>query len=170
MEAASRRQAILDRLRTADRPVSASALAAGLNVSRQIIVGDIALLRAGGAEISATPRGYVLPRATDGITRTIACRHTLAQTGQELDILVDNGCTVLDVIVEHPVYGQLTSQLQISSRYDVEQFLARIRDSDAAPLSMLTGGLHLHTLCCPNEDAYTRACAALKAAGLLLGD
>lgn len=170
MEAASRRQAILDRLRTADRPVSASALAAGLNVSRQIIVGDIALLRAGGAEISATPRGYVLPRATDGITRTIACRHTLAQTGQELDILVDNGCTVLDVIVEHPVYGQLTGQLQISIRYDVEQFLARIRDSDAAPLSMLTGGLHLHTLCCPNEDAYTRACAALKAAGLLLDD
>lgn len=170
MEAASRRQAILDQLRKADRPVSASALAAGLNVSRQIIVGDIALLRAGGAEISATPRGYVLPRATDGITRTIACRHTLAQTGQELDILVDNGCTVLDVIVEHPVYGQLTGQLQISSRYDVEQFLARIRDSDAAPLSMLTGGLHLHTLCCPNEDAYTRACAALKAAGLLLGD
>lgn len=170
MEAASRRQAILDRLRTANRPVSASALAAELNVSRQIIVGDIALLRAGGAEISATPRGYVLPRATDGITRTIACRHTLAQTGQELDILVDNGCTVLDVIVEHPVYGQLTGQLQISSRYDVEQFLARIRDSDAAPLSMLTGGLHLHTLCCPNEDAYTRACAALKAAGLLLGD
>lgn len=170
MEAASRRQAILDRLRTADRPVSASALAAGLNVSRQIIVGDIALLRAGGAEISATPRGYVLPRATDGITRAIACRHTLAQTGQELDILVDNGCTVLDVIVEHPVYGQLTGQLQISSRYDVEQFLARIHDSDAAPLSMLTGGLHLHTLCCPNEDAYTRACAALKAAGLLLGD
>lgn len=170
MEAASRRQAILDQLRTADRPVSASALAAGLNVSRQIIVGDIALLRAGGAEISATPRGYVLPRATDGITRTIACRHTLAQTGQELDILVDNGCTVLDVIVEHPVYGQLTGQLQISSRYDVEQFLARTRDSDAAPLSMLTGGLHLHTLCCPNEDAYTRACAALKAAGLLLGD
>ena len=170
MEAASRRQAILDRLRTADRPVSASALAAGLNVSRQIIVGDIALLRAGGAEISATPRGYVLPQATDGITRTIACRHTLAQTGQELDILVDNGCTVLDVIFEHPVYGQLTGQLQISSRYDVEQFLARIRDSDAAPLSLLTGGLHLHTLRCPNEDAYTRACAALKAAGLLLGD
>lgn len=170
MDAASRRQAILDRLRTADRPVSASALAAGLNVSRQIIVGDIALLRAGGAEISATPRGYVLPRATDGITRTIACRHALAQTGQELDILVDNGCTVLDVIVEHPVYGQLTGQLQISSRYDVEQFLARIRDSDAAPLSMLTGGLHLHTLRCPNEDAYTRACAALKAAGLLLDD
>ena len=164
MDAASRRQAILDRLRTADRPVSASALAGDLNVSRQIIVGDIALLRA------ATPRGYVLPRATDGITRTIACRHTLAQTGQELDILVDNGCTVLDVIVEHPVYGQLTGQLQISSRYDVEQFLARVQAHDAAPLSMLTGGIHLHTLRCPDAAACERACAALKAAGLLLDD
>ena len=170
MNAAERRTKIIELLAASDRPMSATALAARCGVSRQIIVGDIALLRAGGAEISATPRGYVLPRATDGITRTIACRHALAQTGQELDILVDNGCTVLDVIVEHPVYGQLTGQLQISSRYDVEQFLARIRDSDAAPLSMLTGGLHLHTLCCPNEDAYTRACAALKAAGLLLGD
>ena len=170
MTAEQRRSRISARLHESHQPISATALARELGVSRQIIVGDIALLRAGGAEISATPRGYVLPRATDGITRTIACRHTLAQTGQELDILVDNGCTVLDVIVEHPVYGQLTGQLQISSRYDVEQFLARIRDSDAAPLSMLTGGLHLHTLCCPNEDAYTRACAALKAAGLLLDD
>ena len=170
MHAEERRETILKLLRQSAQPVSASTLAGQLSVSRQIIVGDIALLRAGGAEISATPRGYVLPRATDGITRTIACRHTLEQTGTELDILVDNGCTVLDVIVEHPVYGQLTGQLQISSRYDVEQFLARIRDSDAAPLSMLTGGLHLHTLRCPNEDAYTRACAALKAAGLLLGD
>ena len=169
MDAASRRQAILDRLRAADRPVSASSLAAEQNVSRQIIVGDIAILRAGGAEISA-PRGYVLPQATDGITRTIACRHTLEQTGQELDILVDNGCTVLDVIVEHPVYGQLTGQLQISSRYDVEQFLARVQAHDAAPLSMLTGGIHLHTLRCPDEAACARACAALKAAGLLLDD
>ena len=163
MEAAARRQAILGRLRTADRPVSASSLAAELNVSRQIIVGDIALLRAGGAEISATPRGYVLPRATDGITRTIACRHTLEQTGTELDILVDNGCTVLDVIVEHPVYGQLTGQLQISSRYDVEQFLA-LRGQHARH------GNALHTLRCPDEAACERACAALKAAGLLLDD
>ena len=167
MEAASRRQAILDRLRTADRPVSASALAAGLNVSRQIIVGDIALLRAGGAEISATPRGYVLPRATDGITRTIACRHTLAQTGQELDILVDNGCTVLDVIVEHPVYGQLTGQLQISNRYDVGQFVQRCRRQEAAPLSQLTDGIHLHSLSCPDEASYEHLKARLRELGFL---
>ena len=135
-----------------------------------LLVDTYNSLQSGGAEISATPRGYVLPQATDGITRTIACRHTLEQTGQELDILVDNGCTVLDVIVEHPVYGQLTGQLQISSRYDVEQFLARVQAHDAAPLSILTGGIHLHTLRCPDEAACARACAALKAAGLLLDD
>ena len=168
MDAASRRQAILDRLRTADRPVSASLLAAEQNVSRQIIVGDIAILRAGGAEISATPRGYVLPQAMDGITRTIACRHTLEQTGQELDILVDNGCTVLDVIVEHPVYGQLTGQLQISSRYDVEQFLARVQAHDAAPLSMLTGGIHLHTIRATDEKTLERVIQGLKDKGFLL--
>ena len=169
MKAEERRQIIAQTL-TADKAISATALAGKFSVSRQIIVGDIALLRAGGAEISSTPRGYVLPRATDGITRTIACRHTLEQTGTELDILVDNGCTVLDVIVEHPVYGQLTGQLQISSRYDVEQFLARVQAHDAAPLSMLTGGIHLHTLRCPDAAACERACAALKAAGLLLDD
>lgn len=167
MDAASRRQAILDRLRAADRPVSASSLAAEQNVSRQIIVGDIAILRAGGAEISATPRGYVLPQAMDGITRTIACRHTLAQTGQELDILVDNGCTVLDVIVEHPVYGQLTGQLHLSSRYDVGQFLQKVSRSGARPLSALTGGVHLHTILCPDEAAWHRVRAALDQAGFL---
>ena len=166
MEAAARRQAILDRLRTADRPVSASSLAAELNVSRQIIVGDIALLRAGGAEISATPRGYVLPRATDGITRTIACRHTLEQTGTELDILVDNGCTVLDVIVEHPVYGQLTGPLQISNRYEVSQFIERCKKAE--PLSSLTDGIHLHTLSCPDEAAFERTKSALRALHVLL--
>ena len=140
MNTEKRREILMKRLREAKQPLTGTKLARELGVSRQIIVGDIALLRAGGAEISATPRGYVLPRATDGITRTIACRHTLEQTGTELDILVDNGCTVLDVIVEHPVYGQLTGQLQISSRYDVEQFLARVQAHDAAPLSMLTGG------------------------------
>ena len=166
MEAAARRQAILNRLRTADRPVSASSLAAELNVSRQIIVGDIALLRAGGAEISSTPRGYVLPRATDGITRTIACRHTLEQTGTELDILVDNGCTVLDVIVEHPVYGQLTGPLQISNRYEVSQFIERCKKAE--PLSSLTDGIHLHTLSCPDEAAFERTKSALRALRVLL--
>ena len=170
MDAQERRQAIARRLEEASGPVSAAVLAREHSVSRQIIVGDIALLRAGGMDIAATPRGYVLPAPAAGLVRTLACRHRADQMEEELNAMVDQGCTVLDVIVEHPVYGQLTGQLQISSRYDVEQFLARVQAHDAAPLSMLTGGIHLHTLRCPDAAAGERACAALKAAGLLLDD
>lgn len=62
MHSDERRKAIADVLRAADAPISASALAEKFSVSRQIIVGDIALLRSSGEEILATPRGYVTPK------------------------------------------------------------------------------------------------------------
>lgn len=168
MDAAQRRQAIQARLREAQVPVSASALASAFSVSRQIIVGDIALLRAAGEEISATPRGYLLAREAQGLIRTVACRHGINGTRQELCILVDQGCSVLDVVVEHAVYGQLAGQLQLSSRYDVDQFMDRLGHEGNKPLSTLTGGIHLHTLRCPDEAAFDRARAALREAGFLL--
>lgn len=168
MNAENRRQAILTMLSQSDVPVSAGALASRFSVSRQIIVGDIALLRASGEDISATPRGYVIPREHEGLIRTVACVHSKEQTEQELDIMVDNGCSVLDVVVEHPIYGQLTGQLQISSRFEVSQFVDRLSKEGGSPLSALTGGIHLHTLRCPNEDAYRRTCDQLRSAGLLL--
>ena len=170
MHAQDRRQAILDTLRRSGGPVSASALAEQFSVSRQIIVGDIALLRAAGAEISATPRGYVIPPATTGLTRQVACQHDAAGMEAELNTMVDNGCTVVDVIVEHPVYGQLTGPLQLSNRYDVAQFLSRCAQSEARPLSALTEGIHLHTLSCSDEAAFNRVREALRALGVLLED
>ena len=170
MDAETRRAAILRRLETEESPVSASTLAGEFSVSRQIIVGDVALLRAGGSEISATPRGYVLARTVQGIERTVACRHGLDGTREELYILVDNGCSVLDVVVEHAVYGQLVGQLQLSSRYDVDQFMDRLGSEGNKPLSTLTEGIHLHTLRCPDEAAYERAREALRRAGYLLED
>ena len=168
MQAEERRRAILDSLRNTDTPVSATALARRFSVSRQIIVGDVALLRAAGAEISATPRGYLIQKAPAGLTRQVACRHDAAGMEAELNAMVDNGCTVLDVIVEHPVYGQLTGSLQLSSRYDVQQFLHRCAASDAQPLSLLTEGIHLHTLACPDQAAFDRVQAALREMGVLL--
>ena len=168
MDAETRRAAILRRLEAEEDPVSASVLASVFSVSRQIIVGDVALLRAGGAEISATPRGYVLARSAQGIERTVACRHGLDGTREELYILVDNGCSVLDVVVEHAVYGQLVGQLQLSSRYDVDQFMDRLVSEGNKPLSTLTEGIHLHTLRCPDAAAYDRARNALRRAGYLL--
>ena len=162
MRAEERRQAIRELLQRAKQPVSATALAAQFSVSRQIIVGDIALLRAAGADISATPRGYVILRETGGLVRQVAVQHDAAGMGEELNAMVDQGCTVLDVIVDHPIYGQLTGPLQLSNRYDVGQFLSRCAQSDARPLSELTEGIHLHTLSCPDEAAFGRVCRELR--------
>lgn len=168
MQAENRRQAILEILHTAPGPVSAASLAARFSVSRQIIVGDIALLRASGTDISATPRGYIILPETTGILRQIAVQHDPSQMESELNAVVDQGCTVLDVIVEHPVYGQLTGPLQLSSRYDVAQFIARCTQAEAQPLSKLTEGIHLHTLSCPDESAFERVQAALDSMDILL--
>lgn len=170
MRADERRAAISCILEQADQPVSASVLAERLGVSRQVIVGDVALLRAGGLDVSATPRGYVSRRAAPGLLRQVACHHDAAGMRSELNAMVDQGCTVLDVIVEHPVYGQLTGPLQLSSRYDVDEFLHRCDCSDARPLSDLTEGIHLHTLACPDEAAFQRVLADLRKMGVLLSD
>jgi len=149
---------------TTKRPVSATTLAEQFGVSRQIIVGDIALLRAGGLDVVATPRGYRLGEE-DGLTHTVACIHTAEQTEAELLAIVDNGCDVIDVVVEHPIYGQITGQLSISSRYDVAQFIEKCAVS--VPLSALTDGVHIHNIRCPDEDAYRRVHEALEKLGVL---
>ena len=131
-------------------------------------MGDIALLRAGGLNIAATPRGYMIQRSPAGLVRQVAVRHDGPTMEAELNAMVDQGCTVLDVIVEHPIYGQLTGPLQLSNRYQVSQFIARCRQQDAAPLSQLTEGIHLHTLSCPDQDAYQRVRHALGELGILL--
>ena len=87
---------------------------------------------------------------------------------RELEIMVDNGCTVENVIVEHSVYGQLVGQLMLSSRYDVAEFIRKVSESGSKPLSDLTGGIHLHTLRCPDESAFGRVTAELREAGYLL--
>lgn len=168
MNAGGRRERILERLRESGGPLSATALAGELSVSRQIIVGDVALLRAAGARITATPRGYVLEGRPLGELYTVACRHEPEDMERELNILVDQGCTVENVIVEHSVYGQMVGQLSISSRYDVGEFIRKVMENGARPLSDLTEGTHLHTLRCPDRAAYERAAAALDKAGFLL--
>ncbi len=167
MRSEERRAAVLKALREAKEALSASALAERYRVSRQVIVGDVALLRAGGEDISATPRGYVLRRGEEGILRRLACRHSDAEMESELNAIVDQGCTVLDVIVEHPVYGELTGALHLKSRYDVREFLDRCAQSDARPLSDLTEGVHLHTVSCPDEAAYERVRKTLHELGVL---
>ena len=166
MNAEQRREAILNILRRADQPLSATALAGTFSVSRQIVVGDTALLRAAGADISATPRGYVMQQETTGFLYKVATRHTAENMEAELNAMVDQGCTVIEVIVDHPIYDQITGPLELSSRYDVSQFL--LRSAETQPLSILTEGIHLHTLSCPDEAAFIRVQNALRDLGVLL--
>ena len=165
MTAIERRNAIYQVL-SADTPISATALAGRFGVTRQVVVGDIALLRAEGRSVIATPRGYIIP-VPDGFLRTIACVHNAQQTRDELNAMVDCGCTVIDVVVEHPVYGQLTAPLAISSRYDVEQCIEKMASASASPLSALTEGIHLHTLSCPDAQVFDHLCDKLREMGML---
>ena len=169
MTANDRRQHIYTQLLSADAPLSATALAKEYNVSRQIIVGDIALLRAEGRQIAATPRGYVITQP-GGLTVQLAVCHSAGETCEELYAMVDCGCTVQDVVVEHPVYGQLTAALQLASRYDVDQFIRSMASSDARPLSALTEGIHLHTLSCPTEEVLAHLKDKLRTMGVLLDE
>lgn len=160
-----RKAAIIEAIRTSETPVSASALARKLHVSRQIIVGDIALIRASGTQIIATPRGYVWERSNAGSERKIAVMHAPQQMREELYTIVDQGAEVVDIIVEHPTYGQLVGQLQLSSRYDVDQFIDRMQGNE--PLSQLTHGVHLHTIRCRDAAVFERVENALRKKGLL---
>jgi len=170
MDATERRQGILQILKQITEPISASAIASRFAVSRQIIVGDIALLRAANIAISATPRGYILDDnsvSKNDYLYTIACKHNRENLAQELYTIVDNGCGLIDVIVEHTVYGQISGQLHIFSRYDADCFLEKIAKDCASPLCDLTGGVHLHTLSCPSEEAYERVISQLKESDIL---
>ena len=167
MDSSERRKRIVQILTAADGAVTGTALSKDCDVSRQIIVGDIALLRAASYAIDATPRGYVMQRENSQARRVIACRHEDARLQEELYTVVDNGCGVLDVIVEHPLYGEISGSLQIFSRYDVDAFCKKLEKEKANPLCALTGGIHLHTLSCPSEEAYQRVLSALREKGIL---
>ena len=167
LSAAERRAAVARLLEAAQGPVSASVLAAKFSVSRQIIVGDVALLRAAGADISATPRGYLVNRKRGMVERTVACVHAPEDMERELNAIVDAGGEAVDVVVEHPVYGQLTGALHVRSRSDVAQFIRRVAENRAKPLSNLTGGVHLHTIRTPDEAACRRVIQALEREGFL---
>lgn len=170
MNAIERRGKIAEILKKSEVAVSATSLAHELSVSRQIVVGDVALLRASGMEIISTARGYLMNNTQAGKLYSIVCVHDDKGIEQELQIMVDHGCYVQDVIIEHPVYGSLTGELRISNRYDVSQFMEKIDEHDAPPLSRLTGGIHIHRLLCKSEADFMRCSEDLRKHGFLLDE
>lgn len=165
-----RRQMLLDKLKATADPLKGGELASLMGVSRQVIVGDMTLLKAKGEPIIATSQGYLYMRETadDDLYRVLACHHKPEDTQDELYVLVDAGVTVKDVSIEHPVYGELTAGIHVSSRSEVDMFMQRVRETGASYLLELTGGLHLHTITAPNVAILEQAMNDMRAAGYLL--
>ena len=169
MNGDERREAIMRDLHDAAKPLSGSALARKAGVSRQVIVQDIALLRANGCDIIATARGYVLREGTaeQMPTRLIKVHHTVDQLEDELDTIVDLGGAVLNVMVNHRVYGKITADLDIRSRRDVARYLESIRSGKSVPLMTVTSGYHYHRVAADTEEQLDEIEAALDAKGYL---
>lgn len=166
-----RRNFILDWLKTSNEPLTGQAIAIKMNVSRQVIVQDISLLKAKDEPIIATAQGYIYlheKQSNYPFKRIIASRHTPTKTEQELNILVDLGVFIRDVIVEHPIYGELTASLMLKNRRDVQQFIKKMEQTSASYLLDLTDGTHLHTIEAETEKQLEEACAALEKAGFIL--
>lgn len=167
MSAKSRRETMIGLLKTATTPISGSELSRHCQVSRQIIVQDIAWLRAAGYRILSTTKGYLL-QELPALTRVLQVQHTDQQIEDELNTIVDLGGTVLDVSVQHEVYGNLKAPLYVASRHQVQEFLTSLEDRQAYPLKNLTADVHSHTVEADSEETLNLITQALHEKGYLL--
>ncbi|MFL0248389.1 transcription repressor NadR [Candidatus Clostridium stratigraminis] len=171
MSSNERRKLIEEILLNREEPQKGSKLAQELGVTRQVIVKDIAILRAEGMAIIATPEGYIIPRKEiHKVRRVIAVCHKIEEIEEELSLIVKFGGKIEDVIIEHPLYGEMRSMLMIKTLYDVQSFIEKCKKYNAEPLLTLTRGIHLHTIEADDEETLDRIIKELKVKKLLISD
>lgn len=162
-----RRKKIIEYMCAGQEPLSGTSLAESFGVSRQVIVQDVALLRAEGYDILSTNRGYILERPCT-ITRVFKVCHTDADIEKELNCIVDLGGIVQDVFVNHKAYGRVSAQLNIASRRDVDLFIQAIKTGKSTPLKNVTSNYHYHTVEAASKEILDEIEAALKKLGFLV--
>lgn len=169
MTATQRREAIIELLLKERKPLKGTDLAVSFNVTRQIIVKDIAILRAKGNNIIATPDGYMFNDDSGSrIKSIIAVNHDNEGMIKELEIVVKYGGIIEDVIVEHPLYGEIKGLLMIKNLNDLNKFKTSLNSIDAKPLSVLTNGIHLHTISVDSKENMELIKKELKENGFIL--
>ncbi len=161
MKVNERRKAIVNLLLASKTPISGSELSEHFNVSRQIIVQDVAILKGLGYEILSTHNGYVIQKSPL-VERVFKLKHTTEQTEDELNSIVDLGGTIVDVFVWHKVYGRISATLNIFSRLHVKQFLEGVRTGKSTELMNITGGYHYHTVRADSEVVLDKIEEALQ--------
>jgi len=161
MNGEMRRQEILERIKSSPQPLPGAELAKQFHVSRQVIVQDIALLRMAGHDIVSTNRGYILnvPRT---LRRVFKVFHVEDDIMDELHTIVDQGGKIVDVFVNHKIYGKVRAEMWIRSRRDVEEFMKGIHSGKSAPLMNITSGYHYHTVEAEAEDVLGLVESALR--------
>ncbi len=170
MTGQERRSLIISALTETNKPITGTSFAEKANVSRQVIVQDVSLLKAKGEPIVATSQGYMYmekQKEAEQFQHVIACVHTPEATREELYLIVDHGATVRDITIEHPVYGDLTASIMVSNRNEADQFISKMEANNTSYLAPLTEGIHLHTLEADTEEKLNAACEALAKAGIL---
>jgi uncharacterized protein len=171
MNSKERREYILDKLVKSNEAQKGHILAAEIGVTRQIIVKDIAILRAEGVNVIATPEGYLIPRdRIPKAKKVIAVCHRSEDIEEELKSIIKYGGVVEDVIVEHPLYGEIKGMLMIKTLEDMQNFMEKFKEHKAEPLLKLTGGIHIHTIEAESEEALVKIINELQAKNFLACD
>lgn len=166
MSGQERREQILKILKSSDRPVAGVDLAKMLEVSRQIIVQDMALIRANGIKIVSTNRGYVV-HDEKNVSRVFKVVHTDEEVEEELNLFVDHGGKVEDVFVFHKVYGVIKAMMNIKSRCDVKKYMDEISTGKSTNLKNLTSNYHYHTIVAEDEQTLDLIQEELSQRGFL---
>ena len=166
MNTGERRGEILKILKQAEVPIAARELAGRFGVSRQVIVQDLAVIRASTPGILSTTKGYVMEQDSS-CTREFKVRHSQDKAAQELNLIVDCGGHVKNISISHRVYGRVSAEMDISSRQDVTEFIAALNDSQSTVLSTATSGYHYHLVEAASEERLDLIGEQLKAAGFL---
>ncbi len=165
-----RRREIRRLMTLATGPLTGGELAERFDVTRQVIVQDMAILRAEGEPIVATPSGYLMIRTSvrNMPYRVFVCRHNTPETAlvEMLEIVRLNG-RIIDIVIEHPLYGEITGMLHISNEDEVHRVMEKLSGEASGMLSAATGGVHMHTVEAKTEEILDQIEKALRQIGIL---
>jgi transcriptional regulator of NAD metabolism len=170
MSSIERRNNIVKLLLDSNKPLKGSIIAEKYSVTRQVIVKDIAILRAKGKNIIATPDGYMINKNKQKFKAIIAVTHTEEEMFDEMKIVIKYGGIIEDVIVEHPLYGEIIGRLMIKNYNELNKFIKKCKDQRARLLSVLTNGVHLHTIAAENEGDINLIISELRECNFIVSD
>lgn len=151
MNGEKRREKILEQIKGSVFPISGSWMANFHKVSRQVIVQDIALLRAQKHDVISTSSGYML-RNPSKLQRLFHVIHDDESILDELFTIVDLGGQIINVQIEHPAYGSFGAELNVRSRKDAEKLMESISSGRSRPLKNLTQNRHSHLVEAETEE------------------